>query len=554
MRRFVCTVLLLLCCLGGRAASAAASCPSLTASSADGLGGTVSTWTSGKTAHLFLPGCWDAGHIVLDFSGYDSLLIGDLSVTPGQTVALSGLLEQSLTVRDGVSGKALGTLQCHQGSELPAMFITVDAGGYGKLNRDQSLALTEGSVVYREADGSVTYDGALTQLKGRGNATYSSEYKKKPYQLKLAGKVSLSGMGKGKTWILLANATDTSLLRNQVTLELSRAMGLPCTVGCQQTELYVNGEYRGLYLLTEKIQISKSRLNIRSLEDETQALLDAPASSYTRRVKNVSSVLSDMRWYDLPAEPEDITGGYLLVLEKPYRYRKNSTASGFQADGKLCVIIKEPTCASKAQVLYIGGLIADLQKALLSDSGVSSGTGKYYADYLDLPSFAGKFLLEMAVKNFDFRSGSQYLYKDSDLRDGRLYAGPGWDYDLTFGSAATEPEGAYITRKAPNNLWYLLSRHEDFMALARSLYGDTLTPLLRVLLGEEAGEGSGLLSIRAYGEAIRASAGMNYVRWSVTSVARATNGHSGKDFDGGIDRMVSFLRQRVAWMDSYFAE
>lgn len=145
------------------------------------------------------------------------------------------------------------------------MFITMDARAYTALNKDKTKTISQGSVLYQEADGSITYNGSLTQLKGRGNATYSSEYRKKPYQLKLSQKVSLSGMGKGKTWILLANATDTTLLRNQVTYQLARAMGLPYSVDCRQMELYVNGEYRGLYLLTEKIQISKSRVNITNL-------------------------------------------------------------------------------------------------------------------------------------------------------------------------------------------------------------------------------------------------------------------------------------------------
>lgn len=172
---------------------------------------------------------------------------------------------------------------------------------------------------------------------------------------------------------------------------------------------------------------------------------------------------------------------------------------------------------------------------------------------IDMPSFARKFLLELIVKNYDFRSGSQYMFKESDSRGGLIYAGPGWDYDLTFGAMATGAKSAYITRKAPNNIWYLLSTHERFMQLARQEYKATLLPLAQVLAGKaDPAEGSDLMSIRAYAAAIRDSAAMNYARWSVGSVAKATSGHTGTSFADGIEKMVTFLLNRMTWMNTYF--
>ena len=90
--------------------------------------------------------------------------------------------------------------------------------------------------------------------------------------MKLASKADLSGMGKDKTWLLIANWLDLSLLRNEIILQLADQIGMPYAVECRMVDLYLNGEYNGLYLMTEKIQIGRSRIRITDLEETTETI------------------------------------------------------------------------------------------------------------------------------------------------------------------------------------------------------------------------------------------------------------------------------------------
>ena len=88
---------------------------------------------------------------------------------------------------------------------------------------------------------------------------------KKPYKLKLDSKASLLGMPAGKTWVLLANYDDKSLLRDQVAFEVGRRVGMAWTPNSRFVELFLNGQYEGNYQLTEEIKIDNNRVNIRNV-------------------------------------------------------------------------------------------------------------------------------------------------------------------------------------------------------------------------------------------------------------------------------------------------
>ena len=103
---------------------------------------------------------------------------------------------------------------------------------------------------------------------------------KKNYQIKLDTKADLMGMGKSKKWILTGNYRDKSLLRNQIVLDLAQYMDMPYTPEHISAELYINHEYQGLYLFSEKVMIDESRIAITDLEKVTENLNDAPLSDY----------------------------------------------------------------------------------------------------------------------------------------------------------------------------------------------------------------------------------------------------------------------------------
>lgn len=501
---------------------------------------------------LSLPGFWDPREISLELEGGGKLFLGDegQEIPCGGPVDLTPWIGRRIALRNEAGG-AVGNLTILQGSEIPCLFLEADAEQLDRIRSSKENEITDGWVVFRDADGSVDYHGALSQLRGRGKNTFS--YMKKPYQLKLARKASLGGMRRGKTWVLLANWTDVSLLRNQIVLDMSREIGLPYAVDCRQTDVWINGIYQGLYLLTEKIQIGEDRIPVSNLEKETEKVNDSPMNP-GKLVKERSEGLTLMRSYPAVRDPEDVTGGYIMTVEKLHRM-KNYRIAGFLTEDGLSIHIKEPTYPSRAQTAYLGRRLTETQHALMAKDGVAPETGKSFEEYLDVTSFAQKFLIEDWSKNYDLLGGSQFLWKDSDETDPRIHAGPAWDYDLSFGNMKDRgypSGGSYVTgTRRSANLYWLLYGHEGFRTEVRRIWRERFRPALEVLLGKtRAEENSVLRSLEEYRDRIEASAQMNYARWRVSSDA------TGHDAGGSFENAVRYLRQwiegRETWMDGEY--
>ena len=515
-------------------------------------GETVQSRTGKGELILSLPGFWDPTQVTLEVSGSEKLLIGKdkREIPAGETVDITDLIGKKNEVRDG-KGVLVGNLTILQGSPIPALFLEADGEKLKAVGRSKENVITEGRAVYTEADGTVTYDGGLTQLKGRGNNTF--RYLKKPYQFKLSEKASLSGMGKAKTWVLLANWTDISLLRNRIVLDMSREIGLKNAVECVPADVWINGLYQGLYLMTEKIQIGKERIPVRNLEKETEKVNEAPLNPGPI-VTEKNGEFPLIRSYPALKDPEDITGGYIATVEK-YPRMKDYVIAGFRTAKGLSIQIKEPTYPSKAQAEYLARWITEMQEALIAEDGVHPETGKGYEEYLDTTSFAQRFLIEDWCKNYDYVGGSQFLYKDSDRIDPLIYAGPSWDYDLSFGNMKDRGYSSggrhVVLSQRTSNLWWLLSRHESFMKQVRRIWKESFRPAAAVLLGETEGTTGGCLKpLDEYRAEIEASATMNFARWGINSDASVRE--AGGSFDHAFRYLKNWIAERTVWMDGQY--
>ena len=521
-----------------------AGCPSRSAE-------TVTARKSQNGYILSLPGFWDITAVTLEMEGSAFVRIGKdaQEIRPGEAADLSGAAGHPVELYKDTGRRIRVTIL--QGSEIPSLFLHVDDKEMRKVNRSKNNAITEGRAVYTEADGTVSYDGGISRLNCRGNNTFL--YSKKPYQIRLEEKAALSGMNPGKTWVLLANWNDHSLLRNQVVLDLARETGLPSAVSCVQADLWINGAYNGLYLMCEKIQIKKQRVNLQDLEEDTEAVNTQPPESYPC-FRTKTERLNLLRAYRIPENPEDITGGYILTIEKYARLR-DYAVPGFRTKKDLSIRIKEPTYPSAEQAEYIGNLFDEMHEAVIAADGVCPRTGKNYSEYIDVPSFALKFLIEDWCKNYDILGGSQFMYKDSDTRDPLIHAGPAWDYDLSFGimnGRGASPTGNYATAvsRKTSNLYWLLSRHTEFTDLAASIWQNGFRAAAAVLLGEaEAARESILRPLDEYAEKIEKSAAMNFSRWGYQSKA---TGPTGKDFRDAVRLLKEWIRQRTEFMDGQY--
>ena len=507
----------------------------------------------GRIWNLYLPGALAGQEPVIRVDQDVDVIWDGRTYASGSTLPLSQYIGKEAEVSFS-NNRPVGTVRVMQGSAIPSLYFTVDPDDFRRVNQSTKGDIRkEASFVMISGKGRLNAAERLTSFKTRGNSTFFAS--KKAFQFRMENKVNLDGMGKGKTWILLANWFDISLIRNQITFDLCREIGLRGTPDCRQVDLYLNGSYNGTYLLCEKIQLKSGRLDITDMEEELEALNGGKEAVEKVPLRKATRVARIIKWFDVKNEPADVTGGYLLEIEKALQFSLMKNDAGFVTEQGMCVVVKEPTKCGYEEMKYIAALVNDFDNAVVAKSGVSKKTGRSYSSYIDMRSFALKVTIEELTANYDVRAASQFLYKDSDKVDGRLYAGPAWDYDLAFGNKKGDGmlnplRKNYVYRRSSNTayLYHYLLIHEDFQMITRQLYDEVFLPAVEVLLGKrEPAAGSGLKSIERYRAEISDSAAMNFVRWSAPSIPDV-DARSGLTFDDAVDYVKNWVEVRSGMM------
>ena len=510
--------------------------------------------SNGK-CYLLLPHGMDATRLMyVAKEGVEYYIDGELLASgtltdkfvPGETLDLYN-----------AKGKKAKSITVMQGSNISALFLVSESGSMKKINGKKDDWET-GNALWLKADGE-TYADKLTSLKKRGNS--SGAYPKKSYRIKFDKKVDLTGGGRAKTWELLANYMDISHLRNRITLDMAAYVGLPYTTDCEAVDVYALGEYLGLYLLTERIQIDDARIDITDLGEENEFANPNPPETYeTFIIGDKNASLPIVKGYRLESEPEDITGGYVVEVEKPHRFN-GWEDNGFKTQLGMTMIVKEPEYASENELRYIGEIFNAFHRAIVAKDGIDPVTGAYYLERFDLDSLVKKYMLEEISKNYDAHSSSQFFYKDKDSVDKMVYSGPAWDYDLTYGLFSEDP---FLTARNPqslflhnNNRKHLmynhLYKHADFKAHLLQVYHSDYRPALETLLGlREPREGYHLTSIDSYAAEIAASAQMNGAVWRVNS-EKGFETKSGTDFEKAVVFLKDYLMKRMVFLNTEWA-
>lgn len=230
-------------------------------------------------------------------------------------------------------------------------------------------------------------------IRGRGNSTWS--WPKKPWKVKLEEKAELLGMPADKEWALLANYSDRTLLRNIVAMRLSEICGFSWTPRMHSVEVYLNGEYQGVYTLCEHKKISKDRV---AIDEETAVYLEIEESMDETTV-----------W---------------------------STSMGVP------MMFSEPEVPSDEQLEYIKNLFDDFEAALYSNDHTA------YEEYVDVDSFIDYYIVQELTKNIDGNlRKSSFITKEVGKKLEMYHL---WDFDLTLGNC-----GYFDWRvgNGPENFW-----------------------------------------------------------------------------------------------------
>ncbi len=394
---------------------------------------------------LFLPSHFNEKTLILGLNGTSYVYIDDKKVEDNGLFSLS----EGEHVLKTIEGDEI-LFTCFHSANVGMVSINTETGYMEEINADKNHSET-GSVAILNKDGYIQYAGKLSEIRGRGNAAWVA--RKQGYQITLDKASSLFGMESAKKWVLLANYYDHSILRNYFVYDLAQEIDMEYSPQFEYVDLYLNGEYWGNYLLCEKIEVGKNRVNIEDLEKETENLNENALDSYPLvgdTSEEVVAIPDTKKYFQIPNNASDITGGYLLELELDERYTIEEP-SGFVSTRKQAVVCSSPKYASEEQIDYISKLYQELEDAAFSEDGKNEETGKYYYEYLDMKSFAQKYLVEEITKNLDGSISSFYVYKHADHISSLLYAGPVWDYDRAVGVDWIYEEE--IDLSDPNGLW-----------------------------------------------------------------------------------------------------
>ena len=228
--------------------------------SMDGYEEQIACWENQQREYvIFLPSGISMSQVRLQTDTASPIWIGDMQVYSDMSCE-AWMMDTSYPLFYTYLGrKWQGSVRFVTMSSV-AMHIDTESGSIDQIHSSKKHR-EEGTLRIYDADGRNVYEGGLESFGGRGNSSWEN-YEKKPYNLKLSAEADLLGMGSAQKWILLANAADMTHIRNRLVLDFAADVGLAYTPQSRWVDLYINGEYRGLYLLCERNEIHAQRVDV----------------------------------------------------------------------------------------------------------------------------------------------------------------------------------------------------------------------------------------------------------------------------------------------------
>lgn len=369
--------------------------------------------------------------------------------------------------------------QCHLNTtcrvlaseKLPSLFITVE--DKEDLLRTEDFAnkkyIEAGSAIMVDENGSFLWQENLSEFKVRGNLT--ATYDKKPFTFSFSKPREVLGMEPATKWNLLANATDGSYIRNKIIRDLAYESMDTYEPQGEFAEVYLNGVYQGLYLLTEVVEIADNRIEI------------------------------------------DWDENWFIEMELDFRAREDATQ--IVTDRGQNFIVHAKTDVSKKELEEIRNRLNDVESALFAEDGVSTVSGKCLEELIDLESFAQAWLVEELSGDHDVGITSQFAYALKE-GDALWYAGPTWDFDGIMTNVNTPMYGVpealtgtiWMSRPKDNNnqnRWLsAMWNYPQFQEIVKEKYSTVFRDNYEEILNKKVDE---------YAQTVRSSAMLDAFRW-----------------------------------------
>lgn len=390
-------------------------------------------------------------------------------------------------------------------TNLPTVYINT----YNNVAITSKTVYVYATMVYvDENDNITTYDSL--QIRGRGNSTWGLN--KKPYRIKFHEKEKFLGTGyaKAKSWTLLANAGDKTLMRNAVTSLMGEFTTLKFNPAAKFVDFVLNGVYMGNYQISDQVDVRPHRVKI---TEQDLPLLDT----------------------------SDITGGYLLEVDG---FKDGNCFTTFKYSVPVRIHYPDEDDIVASQNEYIRQFLSDFETVLASSDYTDAENG--YRAWVDSMSLADWYICTELSANID-GFYSTYFYKEQG--NPLLYWGPLWDYDIAYNNDHRKPGttttlmvnyGYGQAREWMNRMW----TDPWFAKLINRRYNELLDAGMVEYLHTRIDSIDGLLE---------RSQLKNYEKWGISSKAY----HEivlYSSYDQYVSDLKNFITEHAEWLKSAFAE
>lgn len=380
----------------------------------------------------------------------------------------------------------------------PASFDGVDLWTYLTDNKENYASAT-GAVLDDEGNIDNT---SVKKIKGRGNTSWNAD--KKGFNINYSSAISVDGMQSCKKFSIISNFQDPALARNRILYDLADEIGVPYASDSRFTEIYINGDYIGNYMMCEKVDVGKSTLIPDVDEEDYLNYLNGTQTDF----KFVCEIDSAPNYDDFTVSAAN---GNNLTMKSP---ELASSDDGYSE-------IRE----------YIKNKYDTMWNKIVSNASDVN-------DYIDIESLAQIYLINELGKNWDSGAGSFYfVFKPDETGHYKFYASPVWDYDNSLGNANgvgkdleslgiydyTEPTGWFAKLKngylGPNFLTDSIKNCDALNKMVPTVWFEQFVPAIENKLNGKNLDNTELYSSDVYLNYLVKSADMNYIRWNMITDA-----------------------------------
>ncbi len=420
-----------------------------------------------------------------------------------------------------------------QSSNLPIFIINTKGqtiANEPKVNVNLKVIYNGKGKINNVSDKTYHYNNNIG-IEVRGNSSQS--YPQQQYGFETRDSVKnanldypLLGMPADNDWVLYAPYNDISLLRNVLTYKIWNQMDHwgPRTRYC---EVILNGEYRGIYILTESIKRGGKRVDV-----------------------------AKMTSADTVGTP--LTGGYIMKIDKKNNTADKSFVSKYKSSNNQDVVwlyhYPKSEDIRPKQEAYIHSFIDSMETAIQSANFADTSVG--YAKYISTQSFIDYLIITEFTKNTDGYKASAYFHKEKRALDGtkgKFKAGPVWDYNFALGNASFCQGGTYTdwmyvgcnpaTLPMPK-LWSRLLQDPNFANQVKCRYQSLRTSLLSTS------------SINSYLDSyaldtLAQAQVRHFTKWKILGTNPGNfNAYTVASYSAELQTLKTWIANRLTWMDN----